>query len=78
MRGRKFGYLFRFIDDLNDINDGGEFEKSLKNIYSKELQLNKENLLNVEASFLVLQIKLENGKFLMVFLIKEKMLTSIL
>ena len=34
---RKFGNVFRFIDDLCAINDGGEFEKCHKDIYPKEL-----------------------------------------
>ena len=63
IRARKFGNVFRFIDDLNAINDGGEFESNFRNIYPEELQLNKENTSNFEASFLDLQIKIENGKF---------------
>ena len=35
--------IFRFINNLNSINDGGEFESSYSNIYPKELQLCKEN-----------------------------------
>ena len=63
IRARKFGNVFRFIDDLNAINDGGEFESNFRNIYPEELQLNKENTSNFETSFLDLQIKIENGKF---------------
>ena len=47
--------LFRFIDDLNMINDGGKFEKNFKDIYSEGLQLNKDNF---EASFFGFQIKI--------------------
>ena len=64
IRARKLCYLFRFIDDLSVINDGGEFENNFKNIYPPELELNKENLNSSEASFLDLQIRIENGKFL--------------
>ena len=38
----KFGNIFRFIDDLNAINDNGEFEKNIKNIYPEELELKKK------------------------------------
>ena len=37
--------MFRFIDDLNSISDGGEFESSYSNIYPEELQLGKEKIL---------------------------------
>ena len=49
--------IFRFIDDLNSINDGGEFESNYSNIYPEELQLSKENTDKHEASFLDLNIK---------------------
>ena len=42
--------IFRFIDDLNSINDGGEFESSYSNIYPEELQLGKGNTDKPEAS----------------------------
>ena len=45
------------------INDVGGFENNFKNIYPEELKLNKEYSDNLEASFLDLQIKIENGKF---------------
>ena len=60
-RATKIRNLFRFIDDLNMINDGGKFENNFKDIYSEELQLNKDNF---EASFLDFQIKIQNGKFI--------------
>ena len=34
---RKLCKLFRFIDDLNSINDAGEFESDYSNIYPEEL-----------------------------------------
>ena len=44
IKARKLCNIFRFIDDLNSINDGGEFEKSVfSKIYPEELQLKKEN-----------------------------------
>ena len=63
LRARKFGNLFRFIDDLSAINDDGEFENNFKDIYPPELELGKENSNNYEASFLDLHIRVENGKF---------------
>ena len=55
--------IFRFIDDLNSINDGGKFESNYSNIYLEELQLGKENTDKHEASFLDLNIKIKDGKF---------------
>ena len=43
IKARKLCNVCRFIDDLNSINDGAEFESSYSNIYPKELQLGKEN-----------------------------------
>ena len=46
IKARKLCNIFRFIDDLNSINDDGEFESNYSNIYPKELQLQsfKEHL----------------------------------
>ena len=63
MQARKFSNLFRFIDDLSAINDGGLFENNFKDIYPEELELGKENTSNNEASFLDLQINIKNSKF---------------
>ena len=63
-RARRFGNVFRFIDDLNAINDGGEFERCYKDIYPPELELKKENIGHDNATFLDLDIKInENGTF---------------
>ena len=62
-RARRFANTFRFIDDLTALNDGGEFEKSFKEIYPPELELKKENVTNTERSFLDLNIKIENNRF---------------
>ena len=59
----KFGNIFRFIDDLNAINDNGEFEKNIKNIYPEELELKKENVGINDATFLDLGIEIKNKKF---------------
>ena len=61
---RKLCNIFRFIDDLNSINDAEELESSYSNIYPEELQLGKENTDKHEASFLDLDIKIKDGKFL--------------
>ena len=60
---RKFGNTHRYIDDLVAINDGGALEKHHKEIYPPELILKKENKHNVSASFLDLQIDIEDRKF---------------
>ena len=60
---RKFSNVFRFIDDLAALNDGGEFEKICHEIYPPELQLKRENVLSTEASFLDLDIKVQGNKF---------------
>ena len=54
---------FWFIDDLNSINDGGEFRSNYSDIYTEELQLGKENTDKQDASFLDLNIKIKDGKF---------------
>ena len=45
------------------LNDGSTFEKHYKDIYSTELELNKENNSNSCSSFLDLYIYTENGEF---------------
>ena len=62
-RARRFSYIYRFIDDLNSINDYGEFERCYKDIYPPELELGKENLDSSRASFLDLDIKVEDRVF---------------
>ena len=52
IKARKLCNIFRFIDDLNSINDGGEFESNFSKIYPEELQLSKENNDKQEASSL--------------------------
>ena len=60
---RKFGKIYRFIDDLLAVNDGGEFEKCCSQIYPEELELKKENVSNVETSFLELKINISDNMF---------------
>ena len=51
IRARKLCNIFRIIDDLNAINDAGEFENNYQHIYPEELELGKENSNNLDASF---------------------------
>ena len=62
IKARKLYNIFRFIDDLNSINDGGEFESNYLT-YPEELQLGKENNDKNQASFLDLNIKIKDGEF---------------
>ena len=62
-RARRFSNTFRFIDDLNAINDSGEFERSYLDIYPRELELGRENEDDHYASFLDLDISIVNGSF---------------
>ena len=63
IKARKLCNIFRFINDLNSIDDGGEFESNYSNIYPEELQLGKENTDKHETNFLDLNIKIKDGKF---------------
>ena len=63
IKARKLCNISMFIDNLNSINDGGEFESNYSNIYPEELQLGKEITYKHEASFLNLNIKIKDGKF---------------
>ena len=62
-RARRFANTFRFIDDLDAMNDCGEFEKYYKDIYPPELELKKENNGNKQATFLDLDILVNDDKF---------------
>ena len=60
---RKFGKIYRFIDDLIALNDGSEFEKHFAQIYPTELELKKENITSDETSFLELKINISDRCF---------------
>ena len=60
---RKFGHVFRYIDDLIALNDGKSFEQYHNLIYPVELQLNKENDGYSSSTFLDLDIDIEDGVF---------------
>ena len=63
IKARKICNIFRFIDDLNAISDGVEFESIYCYIYPEELGLGKKNTKRHEASFLGLDIKIRDEKF---------------
>ena len=60
---KHFHAIFRFIDDLCSIYDGSEFGNIFKDIYPEELELEKERD-GISASFLNLEIWIEDGKFI--------------
>ena len=60
---RKFGQVFRYIDDLLALNDGQSFDTFYRAIYPEELQLNKENENDDSTNFLDLHIRIEDGVF---------------
>lgn len=54
--------MFRFIGDLNKINDGEKFESNYRNIYLEDLQLGKDYTDKQVDSFSDLDIKTRDGK----------------
>ena len=63
IKGRNLCNIFRFLGDLDSINDGGKFESKYSNTYPKELQLGKENTDKHVAEVLDLDVKIKDGKF---------------
>ena len=63
IKARELRNVFRFIDDLSEINDAGIFESNFRDIYPEELELCKKNDNNAETKFLDLDIKLKNNTF---------------
>ena len=63
VRARHFHSCKRFIDDLTAINDGGEFGRSIYEIYPDELELKAEHSGN-HATFLNLDILVIDGRFI--------------
>ena len=62
-RARKFVHANRFIDDECNLNDCGEFSRSHKEIYPKELELKCEHT-GTKATFLDLFIEIIDGTFI--------------
>ena len=58
---RKFGQVFRYIDDLLALNDGHSFESFYKDIYPEKLKLNKEYVNPRSTNVLDLHIVINNG-----------------
>ena len=48
---RKLCNVFRFIVDLNVINDGEKFENNFRYVYPEELKLNKQNAVTLWYHF---------------------------
>ena len=59
---RKFGNIFRIIDDLIAINNGNEFENHYNEIYPPELILKKENISHTKTTFLDLHLCINEGQ----------------
>ena len=57
-----FRYATRFIDDECNLNDGGEFGRSYRDIYPPELELKCEHQ-GTHATFLDLDITIEDGTY---------------
>ena len=63
-RAKSLCNTFRFIDDLQTLNDNGEFSRSYAEIYPEELELKKENEdSNLKASYLDLDISINGNLF---------------
>ena len=58
---RKFGNIFRFIDDLIAINDGNEFENHYNEIYLYKLILKKGKTSHTETTFLHFHLCINEG-----------------
>ena len=63
IKAQKLKNMFRFIDDLNAVNDSDVFHQNIAEIYPVELELSRENINDKEANFLDLDIKIKNNQF---------------
>ena len=63
IKARHSHSIKRFIDDLCAINDGGEFGRSICEIYSKELKLKVEHQ-GDHAKFLNMDIIIDEETFI--------------
>ena len=48
---KRFGHVYRFIDDLIQVKGNKEFDNPFKEIYSAELELKKVNASDNVANF---------------------------
>ena len=62
-QARRLSKVFRFIDELNALNNSGEFEQSFKETYLPELILKKQNASSNERSLLDLFVKIGDNQF---------------
>ena len=61
---KKLTYTYRLIDDITTLNSDGYFKEYFKEIYPPSLELNKENIGDLQANVLDLDINiLDNNKF---------------
>ena len=61
---KKLTYTYRLIDDITTLNSDGYFKEYFKEIYPPSLELNKENVGDLQANVLDLDINiLDNNKF---------------
>lgn len=60
---RKFGNIYRFIDDRIAVNYNKEFQGFFKEIYPAELELKKEDVNHNVATFLNQNITIKQGQF---------------
>ena len=63
IKARHFHLTKRFIDDLCAINDGREFERSICDIFPKELKLKIEHQ-DDHATFVSLDLTIKEGAFI--------------
>jgi hypothetical protein len=61
-KAKKYNNAERYIDDLNLINNDGELEGNIQNIYPTELILNKENKDDKHSTFLDLELEIKDKK----------------
>ena len=72
-----FNSTSRYLDDLLNI-DNNFFDSMVNRIYPSELQLNKANVSDAEASFLDLHLCISGGLWRLKFMINEIILILIL
>ena len=63
-RALKLNKTFRLIDDISTLNSDGTFQELFPQIYPVSLILNKENVNDMAADVLDLNITIINGKFI--------------
>ena len=63
-RALKLNKTFRLIDDISTLNSDGTFQELFPQIYPISLTLNKENVVDMAADVLDLNISIKDGKFI--------------